>query len=542
MIKEYKKAMKRSSLKLIVLTTLCALVITVSEFIGPLIIKDFIDNFETRKNHMVISISIIILIFFISYLLKLLGNGLNNYFAIKFKTKETLNLYQLMFQMKYSEIVSKEPTYLVEKINNGVNTLFALYSEAISTYIISSTSMAVSIFLIYRIDCLLTYMFLLIIPLQLIGYKKLNKKLNTKCQRLQTVCAKGFKDILSITSTIEYYKQSANISNILNLLKPSVNLIVSENANVNKFAKFVSTTLSDITNVLNNSIYIVASIYMLTNKITLSELIFVNMILTIYFPAIKSLIQANVNMRDLEGVYDFIENEMLANLEDNGTEELREVNCIEGEIKPFCYNDKQILKSGSFYVEKGDIVSLSGISGSGKTTLAKGFVKFHSIHTIKINGIDINNYTNQSVRNKISFYSQNIPIITGTIRDNILMGNEQKAEEIERLKDKAFMEKFFSLEDGLDTIILENGANLSGGDKQKIALARLYIEDPDVIILDENTNSLDEETAHIIIEDIVSNNKDNIIFIISHDKNMIKYCNKIIQIERGHICCEEVDS
>lgn len=535
MEKRYKKMIRQNSLKLIIVTTLCALIITVAEFISPIIVKDFIDNFEARKEHITISISIIIFVFIASYLLKILGNSITNHYAIKFKTAETLHLYKIMFQMKYSELVSKEPTYIVEKINNSVNTLFVFFSEAISTYVISTISVLISILFVYQVDFFITCLFLVLIPLQLIGYKILNTKLNKKCKTLQTVCAKGFKDILSVTSSIEYYKQSPKISNVLNLLKPFVTSIISENVSVNKFAGFVSITLSDITNIINNCIYIVASVYMITNRITLSELIFVNMILTIYIPAIRRLINANINIRDLDGVYDFIENEMLVHIEEEGKKDLKEVNVIEGNIEPFYYNEKEVLKGGSFYVEKGDIVFLSGLSGSGKTTLVKGLVKFHLISNIKINGVNIEQYSNESVRNKISFYSQNIPIITGTIRDNIRMGAEGNEAELDKLREKSFMKKFFALEKGLDTVILENGANLSGGDKQKIALARLYLEHPDVIILDESTSSLDKETAYEIMNDIIENYKDKIIFIISHDKDIIKYTNKMIEIDNGYI-------
>ena len=145
MEKRYKKMIRQNSLKLIIVTTLCALIITVAEFISPIIVKDFIDNFEARKEHITISISIIIFVFIASYLLKILGNSITNHYAIKFKTAETLHLYKIMFQMKYSELVSKEPTYIVEKINNSVNTLFVFFSEAISTYVISTISVLISI-------------------------------------------------------------------------------------------------------------------------------------------------------------------------------------------------------------------------------------------------------------------------------------------------------------------------------------------------------------------------------------------------------------
>lgn len=88
------------------------------------------------------------------------------------------------------------------------------------------------------------------------------------------------------------------------------------------------------------------------------------------------------------------------------------------------------------------------------------------------------------------------------------------------------MKKFINLPDGIETIIKENGANLSGGDKQKIALARLFINELDVIILDEATNSIDKSIVDDIMKDILNNFSDKIIYIITHDDYMIKYCNK----------------
>ena len=100
------------------------------------------------------------------------------------------------------------------------------------------------------------------------------------------------------------------------------------------------------------------------------------------------------------------------------------------------------------------------------------------------------------------------------------------------------MKKFFDLDDGLEHMIYENGSNLSGGDKQKIALARLYLENPDVIILDEITSSIDKKSEELIFEDIVENFKEQIIFVIAHDDNVKKYCNRFIKIENKK--CREI--
>jgi ABC-type bacteriocin/lantibiotic exporter with double-glycine peptidase domain len=111
------------------------------------------------------------------------------------------------------------------------------------------------------------------------------------------------------------------------------------------------------------------------------------------------------------------------------------------------------------------------------------------------------------------------------------MGKTVDEECMKALKNRPFLNKFFSMKDELDAKVLENGSNLSGGDKQKIALARLYLENPDVIILDEMTNSIDESTSYDIINSIIDEYKDRIIFIISHDSNITRFCNKILYIE-----------
>ncbi|MBE6062581.1 MAG: ABC transporter ATP-binding protein [Clostridium butyricum] len=101
------------------------------------------------------------------------------------------------------------------------------------------------------------------------------------------------------------------------------------------------------------------------------------------------------------------------------------------------------------------------------------------------------------------------------------------------------MRKFYKFPNELDTIIQENGSNLSGGDKQKIAISRIFLEDSNVLILDEIVSSIDKDTANDIIQNILEYNKNKIIFIISHDNSMENFCNKIINIENKEIKLNE---
>lgn len=121
-----------------------------------------------------------------------------------------------------------------------------------------------------------------------------------------------------------------------------------------------------------------------------------------------------------------------------------------------------------------------------------------------------------------------MPIITGSLYDNLNFGRKKLSKETyERLR---FLDKFTTERDIFEPAILENGNNLSGGDKQKIALARMYTEDAEVLILDEPTSSLDETTEKTILDGILGTN-DKIVFLITHRKENLKYCNKIYQIE-----------
>lgn len=121
-----------------------------------------------------------------------------------------------------------------------------------------------------------------------------------------------------------------------------------------------------------------------------------------------------------------------------------------------------------------------------------------------------------------------MPIITGSLYDNLNFGRKKLSKETyERLR---FLDKFTTERDIFEPAILENGNNLSRGDKQKIALARMYTEDAEVLILDEPTSSLDETTEKTILDGILGTN-DKIVFLITYRKENLKYCNKIYQIE-----------
>ena len=529
MFDEYKKEMTRNSAKLIIITTITSLLIAVTSFIGPLLIKDCVESYP-KDRQILKPLLVILLTYVVCYLFKLLLSSLKGKMSINFKTRETCQLILMMFKMRYEKLIQLEPTYLVEKINTSVNTFYQLYSDSIASYIVSIFTIIGCLCFMLCINVWIAVILIVIIPLNIAGYKLLNKRLQKMCIRLQNVCAKNFADILSITSAVDYIKQSPNYELIINFIKKKTKIIHSENANVGVYAGLISLTLGDIINMINNLLYIYVTVLMVNAKINLADYIFITMVISMFFPALNNIVGAGINLRDIKGVYEFVENELINNIEESGEERCEMIENVSFDIHDIGYNDKLLIKNGHFDVKRGDIVMIQGESGSGKTTIMKGLVKLLHIDGISLNGKELSEYDNNSVRAKIAFFSQNVPIITGTIKENILLGQNEKKLDINKLKNKLFMKKFFDEKEGLDHIILENGSNLSGGDKQKIALARLYLEQPDVIILDEITSSIDKESSDVIFEDIINSFKESIIFVIAHDDTVKKYCNRFIKI------------
>lgn len=202
----------------------------------------------------------------------------------------------------------------------------------------------------------------------------------------------------------------------------------------------------------------------------------------------------------------------------------------------FAYLNKkhQILKNLNFNINKGDIIGVSGNSGSGKTTFIEILMGFlHSYEgQILVDGKDIKtNY--RSWQKNFSYVPQNIYLLDDTIKNNIVFGNENiDTSKIIKILEKIGLSKFINnLPNNIDTIVGENASLVSGGQAQRIAIARALYNDPKILVLDESTNSLDSDVEKDILK-YLKNFSDNItIIIISHNLKSLEICNKILKIE-----------
>ncbi|HBM8033830.1 TPA: SAV1866 family putative multidrug efflux ABC transporter [Staphylococcus aureus] len=207
----------------------------------------------------------------------------------------------------------------------------------------------------------------------------------------------------------------------------------------------------------------------------------------------------------------------------------------------FQYNDNEapILKDINLSIEKGETVAFVGMSGGGKSTLINLIPRFYDVTSgqILIDGHNIKDFLTGSLRNQIGLVQQDNILFSDTVKENILLGRPTATDEevVEAAKMANAHDFIMNLPQGYDTEVGERGVKLSGGQKQRLSIARMFLNNPPILILDEATSALDLESESIIQEALDVLSKDRTTLIVAHRLSTITHADKIVVIENGHI-------
>ncbi|KKN37060.1 hypothetical protein LCGC14_0767340 [marine sediment metagenome] len=217
---------------------------------------------------------------------------------------------------------------------------------------------------------------------------------------------------------------------------------------------------------------------------------------------------------------------------------------IEGHLKfenvTFSYPGTQnkVLKNINFEVSEGQTIAIVGTTGSGKTTLTKLISRLYEVDKgrISIDGIDIRNFSLQSLRDQIAYIEQDIFIFSDSIFDNISFGRDSTMEQVITVAQEAQAHEFIKdLPDQYNTEVGERGVQLSGGERQRVAIARAFLTDPKILILDDSSSSIDSETEERIQKAIFRILHGRTTLIITHRLSQIRWADLIIVLNQGEI-------
>ncbi|MCR5529284.1 MAG: ABC transporter ATP-binding protein/permease [Saccharofermentans sp.] len=205
----------------------------------------------------------------------------------------------------------------------------------------------------------------------------------------------------------------------------------------------------------------------------------------------------------------------------------------------FSYDDNEVLHDVDLVIEPDSTTAIIGPSGSGKTTLCQLIARFWDVDSgsITLGGTDIRNINDAELMSQISMVFQKVYLFEDTIENNIRVGRPDAThEEVIAAARAASCDEFISrLPAGYDTVVSEGGGSLSGGEKQRISIARAILKDAPIIILDEATSALDAENEHTVIDAIERLTKDKTVVMIAHRMKTVRNADKIVAIENGRI-------
>lgn len=392
---------------------------------------------------------------------------------------------------------------------------------------------------LFAIILVMTILSILLVLIFKQPYKKINEEQMQQSAVLNSQIIEGLRAVETIKGNAN---EDTELENIEKEYIRSLRIGVKEGHLSN-----VQGLISGLVSTLGNLILTYFGIMQVINgEITLGTMMAFMTLAGYFMDPIGRLVQlqltiqeANISMRRISEILDYPREQ-----EQENESLYTDIDKIEGNIEiknlTFRYgNRKPVLNNVSLCIEQGQKVAIVGSSGSGKSTLAKLILKYYEPDSgeITINGIDIKQYTNSSLRQAISYVPQNIELFSKSIYDNIRVSKMNSTlEEVKEAAKAADAHEFIKkLPMQYYTYLEEAGNGLSGGEKQRIALARAFLKKNNFYIMDESTSNLDFATENIIFDMIYNKFKNKSMLIIAHRLSTVKNCDKIIVLENGEI-------
>lgn len=506
-------------------------------------IMDSIVPNALRKTLTVVSIGIILLYVF-KLILEYFRNHLMLYLSQKLDIPLILGYYQHVLSLPMNFFTSRRTGEIVSRFMDAGKIRDAISGATLSIMIDTLMAIVGAIVLFAQNKILfgISVILMLLYAVVVFFFNKPIKKVNKDEMESNSQVTSYLVESLNGIETIKSFnaEQKAQYE--------TEKLFVRFLRNIFKDGKLsnMQQTLTNAIAVIGETIILwVGTASILNGSMSLGELVTFNALFAYFLDPVKNLINLQPQMQTA-----IVAAERLSEVLDLDPEKVESESSKITDItldKPitlsnvdFRYGTRQlVLEDISMKIEPGEKIALVGESGSGKTTLAKLLLNFYQPEkgSIRIGDYDIRDLSLESLRDRIAYISQDIFLFSGTILENLMLGNEdatfEEVVEACRLsKASEFIEK---MPLRYDTHLEENGANLSGGQKQRLAIARALLKKPDILIMDEATSNLDSITEKAIERTINSLPKSITTIIIAHRLSTIMRCDKIYVLDQGKI-------
>ena len=449
--------------------------------------------------------------------------------------------HALILPMKFYSM--RDTGEIISRFNDA-SSIRDIVSEASLTIMMDTIMAVVGAVVLFnsnRLLFLISVVVLILYGIIVFVYNKPIKKINRKIMEMNSKVTSQFVETINGIETIKAFNQEDNEKEKTDkLYKKFLKKVF--NGGVLSLSQQTITMFVAVVGEL--VILWVGVAYVIKGELTLGELITFNALLGYFIEPIKNLINLQPSIQTAVVAAD-----RLGEILDITPEYNYEHEQLNDKIKfdkisisnlDFRYGTRElVLKDINLEICRGEKIAFVGESGSGKTTLANLLVRLYEQEkgSIKLDSIDIREFSIKQIRDNISYISQNTFLFSGTIRENLLFGNSDVSDDdISQVCKICELEEYInSLPLKFNTRIEENGKNLSGGQKQRLAIARALLKKPEILIMDEATSNLDYVTERSIEKTINNFSKNMTTIIIAHRLSTIKDCDKILVLRNGQI-------
>lgn len=535
----------KSYLKETILAPLFKLFEAILELFIPLIVAAIINTGikNSDKTYIVLMVCLMVGLGLLGLGFSILGQYFSAKSSVGYCTKVRHDLFEKLQNLTFSQIdrlgtssMITRITYDVNQVQTGINLTLRLLLR--SPFVVFGATIIATVLLPSR--AYIFWLMLLVLSIIVFGIMLISIPLHKKVQNnldivlnntrenltgVRVIRAFGVeeKEINTYTSSTKNLQKAQNkVGRISNLMNPLtyiiVNIAIILLVYVGAFDVFDGVILQGT----------LIAIYNYMTQILVELIKLANLIITIT----KSL----ASSKRILNILNMDSTEILT--QEEKKENISYITFDHVALK-YSQASMESLTDIDFTVDKGDVIGIIGGTGSGKTSLVGLLNRSYDVSegTLYIDGYNINNYTPSLIREKIGYVLQKAVIFKGTIRDNIKWGNPDATDEeiIDALEKAQALNVVMKKPGGLDEMVEQNGRNFSGGERQRLSIARALVKKPEILILDDSSSALDLLTEKALRKSIFNLDYKPTIFIVSQRTSSIMHATKIIVLDDGKI-------
>jgi subfamily B ATP-binding cassette protein MsbA len=523
----------------------CMLVIAVASSATAFLVKPVLDDIFFNKDTTMLKIIPVVVV--LIYLLRGLGmygqDYLMNYVGENVIKDLRNDLYSRIQDLPIAFFHKEQTGVLMSRITNDVNIIKAMVSTAVTGSLKDSFTIVGLTFVIFYRDWKMALFAFVVLPVAFFPVVEFGRRV----RRISTGCQEAMADLNSFLHEtlagnkivkafgMESYEKKRFFNKTLDLFKLEMKAVI---------ARSLSSPIMEFLGGLGIAFIIWYGGYkVITGSSTAGTFFsFMAAVLMLYDPVKKLSGLNNAVQQGLaaaDRVFDIMEMESDIKERKDPITIKRGPHRVTFENVYFKYDDVMVLKDINLDVKTGDVLALVGMSGGGKTSLVNLIPRFYDVTqgAIRIDGIDIRDVSISSLRDQMGIVTQEPILFNDSIRNNIAYGKRNATDkEIIKAAEAAYAYDFIqNFPNKFDTNIGELGGRLSGGEKQRICIARALLKDAPILILDEATSSLDAEAEMLVQKALENLMKGRTTFVIAHRLSTIDYADRIVVIVNGRV-------